>query len=118
VRPLWLIVGPFLVIVLFAGLAVGKVWDRAACDSFTFRSSDWRSASTYSRLGERSAKWRMAQELDVCGTLDHDSRRTVLAQLGQPGSSRPDVLRWEVGDGGLLVVRLAGTRVVGVKGPS
>ena len=117
-RPLWLIVGPFLVIVLFAALAVGKVWDRATCDTFTFRSSDWRSASTGSRLGERSAKWRIAQKLDVCGTLDHDSRGQVLARLGAPGSSGGGVLRWEVGDGGVLSVRVRDGRVVGVKGPT
>jgi hypothetical protein len=113
-----MILAPFLLVLLFAVYALSGAGKKAACDGFTFDPDAWRTASTASRLGERSARWRIAEKVADCGTVDHDSRQAVLLRLGDPNAERAGTLRWQVGDGGYLTVRLRDGRVSSVKGPT
>ena len=120
-----IIIVPAAVVALFAAIALiaRAGGPGSGCGDFHFDRAAWQQGSLAPQTGRLSPRWRTADKLARCGTLNGDTRGQVGALLGA-ATSRSRT-RWlypvgyELGDLQYLEVRFgADGRVQGAVAPS
>jgi|1186.fasta_scaffold269562_2 hypothetical protein len=120
-----IILVPAAIVALFAifALVSRSGGPGSGCGSFHFDRAAWQRGSLAPQTGQLSPRWRTADKLAQCGTLDDHTRSEVAGLLG--AATTRSKLRWlypvgyELGDLRYLEVRFgADGRVRGATGPS